>query len=359
MRDWRRWASGALLLVFAGALYVHRHEVADAGREMTTLSPGWIAVLGLHAVAFILASGLLARAVSPPLSTRRGVMVQQATLAATNTGIGTGPIALGVRVSMLRSWGFDEVGIGIAVLGVNVVAALKLWVAGLAIALLGLTGVADGVIDRWVFWVVAGVSVGVLGATALVTWLVLRHPTPLRWIADRLDRLIHRAARRSRRLTRIADRIDLHHLVERFRVDAAELARMRGGRILAAGAAEQAVLVVLPLAIVRAFGIDAMVITAAQVLIAFVLVRLAASLTAIPGGIGITEIGLTAMLTRFGVADAPALAAVLTFRAVTFLLPIAVGGVCFGIWRRSLARRRATGQAVDATPGTTPDTVAA
>ena len=319
------------MALFAVAIYVNRDEVVAAAREMATLSPAWLAVLTLHAIASILASGLLARAVSPTLGTRRGVMVQQATLAATNTGVGTGPVALGVRVSMLRSWGLDEVGIGIAVLGVNVVAALKLWVAALAIALLGLTGAADGVIDRWVFWLVAGAAMFVVTTTTLVTWLVLRHPAPLRWLAGHLDRGVDRVARRGGRVGGLAARIDLPDLVERCRHDAGLLARSRGGRVLAAGAAEQLVLVVLPLAIVRAYGIDADVITGLQVVIAFVLVRLAASLTAIPGGIGVTEIGLTAMLARFGVTDAPALAAVLTFRAVTFLLPIAVGGVCFAI----------------------------
>lgn len=341
MRDWRRWLSGALLAAFALALLVRRDDVFAAGREIARLSPRSAGTLALLAVAATWASGWLAAAVSPGLGVARGVMVQQATLAANNTGVGSGPIALGVRISMLRSWGLDEVAIGIAVLGVNVVAALKMWVAALAVSVLALDGAADGVIERWVFHVVIAVSITVLGITAGTTWLVLRHPAPLRWLARRADSVLRRAAGRWRRLARFASRIEPHELLERFRVDAAVLARMSGGRILAAGAAEQTVLVVLPVVIVRAYGIDAQTLSTAQVLIVFVLVRLAASLTAIPGGIGVTEVGLAALLARFGTPDAPALASVLTFRAITFLLPIAVGAVSLAAWRHRLPLRLA------------------
>jgi uncharacterized protein (TIRG00374 family) len=41
----------------------------------------------------------------------------------------------------------------------------------------------------------------------------------------------------------------------------------------------------------------------------------------VPGGIGVTEAALTSLLTGFGIPAAPALAAVLLFRFITFLLP--------------------------------------
>lgn len=45
----------------------------------------------------------------------------------------------------------------------------------------------------------------------------------------------------------------------------------------------------------------------------------------VPGGVGVTEAALTAALTSFGVPSAPALAAVLLFRGITFLLPPVFG----------------------------------
>jgi len=63
------------------------------------------------------------------------------------------------------------------------------------------------------------------------------------------------------------------------------------------------------------------------------LIRLVVALTPIPGGIGITEFGLAALLTRFGGPETTVLAAVLTYRTLTFVLPIITGGVCFTTWR--------------------------
>ena len=45
----------------------------------------------------------------------------------------------------------------------------------------------------------------------------------------------------------------------------------------------------------------------------------------VPGGLGVTEAALTGLLTNFGVPAAPALAAVLVFRAITFALPPVLG----------------------------------
>ena len=41
----------------------------------------------------------------------------------------------------------------------------------------------------------------------------------------------------------------------------------------------------------------------------------------VPGGVGVQEAALTAGLTSFGIPSAPALAAVLVFRTVTFAIP--------------------------------------
>jgi uncharacterized membrane protein YbhN (UPF0104 family) len=41
----------------------------------------------------------------------------------------------------------------------------------------------------------------------------------------------------------------------------------------------------------------------------------------VPGGVGVQEAVLTAGLTGFGILAAPALAAVIVFRAITFFMP--------------------------------------
>jgi uncharacterized membrane protein YbhN (UPF0104 family) len=139
--------------------------------------------------------------------------------------------------------------------------------------------------------------------------------------------------------------IDLVDVTDHFRIDAGGLARQRGGRIVAAAVVEQVIFIAMPVVVVRAFGIGPDIVSTTQVLVTFGLIRVAAALTPIPGGIGITEVGVTALLTAFGGAEPAVIAAVLTFRALTFLLPIAIGGVCLLLWRRE--QRRSAGEVLE------------
>lgn len=336
MRDWRRWLSGLLLGVFAVAILTHRDEAVDVLRQIAALPPGWTITLGLLGAGSVVASGVLLSCITTGLSRRRGVMVQQATTAANNTAIGSGPVSMGVRIAMLRSWRIDEVTIGVSVVALNVVAAYKLWVVVLATAVIGTTGVADGVVDRRVFGVALVVSVAVLAGSTLFWWALLRHPRPLRWVAGHLQRGWDRLHRRYARLPML----DLVALIELGRQDGAALARSGALRIAAAAAVEQAIVLALPVAVVRAFGIGPDTLSLAEILVTFGAVRLVAALTPIPGGIGITEIGLTTLLIRFGAPESPALAAVVAFRTLTFLVPIIVGGACFALWRHRQRNRR-------------------
>jgi uncharacterized protein (TIRG00374 family) len=88
-----------------------------------------------------------------------------------------------------------------------------------------------------------------------------------------------------------------------------------------------------PVIVIRAFGISGAVLPTTTILVAWGLVRLAAALSPLPGGLGVTEIGLATLLTRFGGPEATVLAAVLTYRVLTFVLPMFTGGACLAWWR--------------------------
>ncbi|HVF78819.1 MAG TPA: lysylphosphatidylglycerol synthase transmembrane domain-containing protein [Solirubrobacteraceae bacterium] len=61
-----------------------------------------------------------------------------------------------------------------------------------------------------------------------------------------------------------------------------------------------------------------------------------ASTIPVPGGIGVVDGGLVAALVLYGVAFAPATAAVLLYRAIALVLPAILGTIAFLILRRSL-----------------------
>lgn len=320
--------------MLAVALVTHRDEAAAVLVELRTLSLlSLLTLMTLTAAAVVANGALAAQLVQPSLPVTRGVLVQQATAGANNTVVLSGPMSLGLRVAMLRSWRVDEVGVGVAVVALNVLAAYKLWAVTLAVALLGTSGAADGVLGRMVFHAAAAVSVIVLVASTVVWWLLLHHPTPLAWGAARIERAAGPLARRvGRPLT-----VDLTAAVHQFRARSSALVRGRGARIAALAVCEQLLVLALPVVVVRSFGVGPDVVSTAQVVITFAMVRLAAALTPIPGGLGVTEVGVTALLLRFGAPEPQVLAAVVTFRALTFLLPIVIGGCCVAVWRRSTA----------------------
>jgi uncharacterized protein (TIRG00374 family) len=71
------------------------------------------------------------------------------------------------------------------------------------------------------------------------------------------------------------------------------------------------------------------------VLAAFSFVRLISAWPITPGGVGVVELGYAAAMT-IGMDDltsAQVVAAILVFRAITYLLPIPLGLISYVIWR--------------------------
>ena len=332
MKHWRHWATAVVLLAFAAAAFAHRQELSEAVRQIGTLSLRWIAVLLIVVVVGIIAQGAFATSVTPGLTLGQGISVQQATTAANNTIIGSGPVSTGLRIAMLRSWKVSDPTIGLTIVALNLVAEYTVWIVALAVSLIGALRPNDGVIHPRIYGVVILVAVVVLLASTVLWWLLLSRPTSSRWLAMRAQRLWNAVRRRFRRLPDL----NLIELAEQSRQGAHRLVHRRGARIVMCSMIDQSISILKPVAVVRAFGISSTELTTANILIAYGLIRLAVALTPIPGGLGITEFGLATLLTRFGGPSTTVLAAVLTYRAMTFVLPFFTGAVCLTIWRWSL-----------------------
>ena len=331
----RRLVSVAILVLLAGAVAVHREELAAAIGDVGRLDTAWIVGLCALMAVGVAVEGVYTSAVTPQLSVGRAVLLQQSVTAANNTVVGSGPVATGIRIAMMRSWGIADTSIGVSLVALNVIAAARLWLIALATATAGVLGADGGLLDRRIHIVVIVVSLAVLSGSALLWWVLLCHPVAAARLAGQAQRVWNRLGRRWARLPRF----DLVDIVERARTEARLLVRLHRWRIVAATLADQTVSVLKPIAVVRAFGIDAATISTWQVVIAYGLVRLVVALTPIPGGIGVTEIGLASLLVRFGGPESTVIAAVLTYRVLTFALPIVTGAICFGAWRWSQGRR--------------------
>ena len=58
-----------------------------------------------------------------------------------------------------------------------------------------------------------------------------------------------------------------------------------------------------------------------------------------PGGVGVIEAGLTGALVAAGAPPAGALAAVLVYRAITYVMPIMIGAAMYVVWRTRTGNR--------------------
>jgi uncharacterized protein (TIRG00374 family) len=75
----------------------------------------------------------------------------------------------------------------------------------------------------------------------------------------------------------------------------------------------------------------------AECMIAFSLIRVLVALSPIPGGVGIAEIGLIALLENAGLSTLDATGTTILYRFLTWFLPIVVGTVLW--WRYSHTRQ--------------------
>jgi uncharacterized protein (TIRG00374 family) len=70
------------------------------------------------------------------------------------------------------------------------------------------------------------------------------------------------------------------------------------------------------------------------VILAYAGARLLALIPLTPGGLGFVEAGLVGTLTLAGVSADDAVLATLTYRLVSYWLPIPAGAVAYGAFRR-------------------------
>jgi putative heme transporter len=266
-------------------------------------------------------------AMVPSLRLREAVMVHLGSTAVANTLPAGGAIGVGVSWAMLSSRGISAADnmVYALVSGLwNTAARLGLPI--LALAILAVTGDTNtGLIAA----AVAGLALLLISTTG--AFLVLHRDSGR--ATQAVERLLALAFRLRRRPTpprpgpALAD----------FRVRTSALLAARGGRITLATA-----MVHLSLALVLFTCLYASGVTQAQVpwqtaLAAFAFARLLSALPITPGGLGVVELGLTGFLSAG--QDAPTTAkiaaAVLLFRAVTYLLPIPLGAAAYLAWQNN------------------------
>jgi putative heme transporter len=330
----RAAAPAVLVALIFGLALPHFASYRSAWASVEATSWPYIALIAVAAAASMASYWFLIRAVLPAVRLRQAAAVNLGSSAVANTLPGGGALAMGVSWAMLSSFGVstaDNV-LYTLVSGIwNVFARLGLPV----LALLALLTIRrpDAVLTA-----AAAVGLACLCAAAAGLGLLMRSEL----FAARAGRLAQCTAAAACRLARRPPPSGVAAGLVGFRTRARGLIAARGWRITAATAASHIILWLVLLACLRGTGLSQAQVPWQTSLAAFAFVRLLTVLPLTPGGVGITELGLIGVLAAGGGhrVSAQVAAAVLLYRAVTYLPPIPLGAVACLVWRHFPAHSR-------------------
>lgn len=293
-------------------------------------------LVGAAAAASMAAAWIMIRSVLPSIRLREAAVVNLGSTAVANALPAGGALAMGVSWAMLSSWGVStaEYVLYTLVSGIwNVFARLGLPVLALVL-LMTASRPGAGLIAA------AGAGLALLAATAAGLGLLLRSESFALRTGRALQRIVGVACRLSRRPVPPG----VAGWLPDFRGRAGALIAARGWRITAATAASNLTLWLVLLACLRGLGLSQAQAPWQTSLAAFAFVRLLTVLPVTPGGLGITELGLIGTLAAAAghQASAQVTAAVLLYRAVTYLPPIPLGAIACLTWRHAPALIRSS-----------------
>ena len=323
-RRGRRLAGqGLFLVVTLVSLYLllpSLLEVFTSWRELLELSPVWVAIArGVEALSFVAIWQLQRIA----LQTGGWFPVSLSQLAGNAFGriIPGGAASAGaLQYRMLIRAGLPG---GRIVSGLGAT-SLLLFGTVLALPLLSLPAILGGTsVDRGLTQAAllgAGLFLLMLagGATSFL-W-----DRPLRFAGGAVERILNRTVRRRRPVRGVSDRL----LKERDSVRRTFGRRWKAAVLASTGRAVLDYLALL--ACLRAVGADP---NPSLVLLAYVAAAFLGMIPLTPGGLGFVEAGLTGMLALAGVGASAAAVATLSYRLVSFWLPIPAGGVGYILFR--------------------------
>lgn len=318
---------GAVVMVLTFAFLIPRiANYSDVWLAARSMTPAQLTLLIVVAAWNLVTFAPSWQVALPGLRYRQSLEVTFASTAVANVMPAGSAVSFGISWAMLREWGFEGRAVARAMILTGVWNhLLNVGFPLIALLMLTLDGGKSPILTRAA---IAGAVLFVLSIGVLV--LILRSPAQARRVGHWWDRVATAVLRplRKRPIVGSADAL------ERFRTDSIILLRRRWLALTAAALLGTLSVFLVLLVAVRVTGIGAAQLDLIEVFTAWSLVRLLTALPITPGGIGIAELGLVGMLTQLGGDEAAVVAAVLLFRALTFLPPIVLGMLVAFTWRR-------------------------
>lgn len=301
-------------------------DLADVWVTVRELSLGWGVLLLVAAAWNIATYQFVMMSALPGLSMGRAFVAGQLSTAISNTVPAGAIVGIGVTYTVLRSFGHGTGSIAIAATVTGVWNTfVKLGLPIVALALLAITGEVNTPLV-----VTAVVGLAILVAAVVIGGLSLSREAAAR----RTGELAARVASRVRGWLRRAPVDDWGERLARFQRHSATVLRERWPLVTAATLVSHLSLYIVLMVALRAVGITPDEVSAIEALGAFAFVRIATALPITPGGLGVVELGMTAALTVAGGPRTEVVAAVLLYRALTYLFQVPLGAASWLVWRR-------------------------
>ena len=317
----------AVILAVFGFIFPSIASYGAAWDDVRSMSTSWIlALIGITMLNLVTGWWFITTCL-PGLTLRRAAAMNLSSTAVANTVPGGGAISLGVSWNMASTWGFS----GETFTLYTLVSGLWSQFAKFgtpAVALIALASVRGA--DRTLVLATilgTGVFLAALGAVVAALHSESFMAALGRFAQRALNRVMgwfHRSGPRN-----------LEQGFLDFKHQAAHLLKTRGCLISVSTLASDLTGWVVQFSCLRACGVTAAEVSWEKSFAGYALIRLLTTIPITPGGLGITEVGLTAYLASGqGTAVTDRIgAAILLARALTFVVPIPLGAVNFTVWR--------------------------
>jgi uncharacterized membrane protein YbhN (UPF0104 family) len=332
-RAWRgrailRAAVPAALIAAAFGLALPR--VASYGAVWASIDAmtwPYALLVGAAAAASMVTYWITIRAVLPWIGLRQAAAVSLGSNAVASTLPVGGAVAVGVGWTMLSSWGLSTADYVLYALVTGIWNIFTLTgLPFLAVLVMATASRPDATM-------ITGAAVGLALLAAMAGGLVLLLHSEAS--ALRAGRVLQYGLATAARLARRAPPASAAGSLPGFRDRASALLAARGWRITAATVASHLMLWFVLLACLRAVSLSQAQLPWQTSLAAFAVIRLLTAMPITPGGLGVTELGLIGILAGGAghTASAQVTAAVLMYRAVTYLPSIPLGALACLTWR--------------------------
>jgi uncharacterized protein (TIRG00374 family) len=321
---WRSILKKSVMVVVGGItiylVFPSLAAVFDAFPKLTSLDPIWFSFALLLQVAHFVCTISLQRIA---LRTKAWFSVTTSQLSGNAISLivpGGAAFGAATQFRMLAAAGNDPAtavaGLTtFSLLGIGGLLALPIFVLP---AIIAGTPIANGLLHAALLGLAAFVLFAGFGA------LVLTLDGPLRWAGRVIQAARNRLKRKAEPMAGLSDRL----VFERNRIRDVLGRRWKAALLLSSGrlAFDFGTL----LATIRATGVKP---NPSLVLLAYAVAGLLALIPITPGGLGIVEAGLSALLILAGVPGVDAVVATLAYRIISYWLPILVGPFAYFAFR--------------------------